>query len=119
MPEVDADGAAKLLVTSRALRVRRDRPELFTRYAPLPAIGEAADHALVFDRGGAVAIATRLPVGLERRGGWGETVVVLPQRPVVDAFTGRRYAGGELRLADVLERYPVALLVEVEQDDPA
>ncbi len=117
MPDIDADGAAKLLVTSRALRVRRDRPELFTRYAPLPAIGTAAAHAVAFDRGGAVAIATRLPVGLERAGGWGETIVVLPQRPVLDAFTGRVYAGGELRLADVLERYPVALLVEVEQDD--
>lgn len=119
MPDIDADGAAKLLVTSRALRVRRDRPELFTRYAPLPAIGAAAPHALVFDRGGAVAIATRLPVGLEQAGGWGDTVVVLPQRPVLDAFTGRRYDGGELRLAEVLERYPVALLVEVEQDDAA
>ncbi len=117
MPEVDSGGAAKLLLVSRSLRVRRDRPELFTRYAPLAAIGAAAAHAVVFDRGGAVTIATRLPVGLDRAGGWGDTIVVLPHRPVLDALTGRRYAGGELRLAEVLERYPVALLVEVEQDD--
>ncbi|WAB84438.1 malto-oligosyltrehalose synthase [Microcella daejeonensis] len=116
MPGIDETAAAKLLVTSRALRVRRDRPELFTRYAPLPALGSAAAHAIVFDRGGAVAVATRLPVGLEQAGGWGDTVIVLPQRPVLDAFTGRRYDGGELRLAEVLGTYPVALLVEEESD---
>lgn len=112
MPAIDASAAAKLLVTSRALRVRRDRPELFTRYAALPALGSAAHHAIVFDRGGAVAVATRLPVGLERDGGWGDTVIVLANRLVLDVFTGRRYAGGELRLAEVLDTYPVALLVE-------
>ena len=35
----DPDGAAKLLVVSRALRLRRDRPGLFTGYAPLAATG--------------------------------------------------------------------------------
>jgi (1->4)-alpha-D-glucan 1-alpha-D-glucosylmutase len=116
MPDLAADGAAKLLITSRALRVRRDRPELFTRYAPLPALGVAAGHALAFDRGGAVTIVTRLPVHLRSRGGWGDTIVVLPHRPVVDAFTGRMFPGGELRLTEVLHRYPVALLVEVAED---
>ncbi|HET8958777.1 MAG TPA: malto-oligosyltrehalose synthase, partial [Microcella sp.] len=115
LPDVDEAGAAKLLVTSRAARARRDRPELFTRYAPLPVIGEAARHAIAVDRGGAVAIATRLPVGLDARGGFGDTVIVLPHRPIVDAFTGRRYDGGELRLDDLLRPYPVALLLEEER----
>lgn len=115
LPDVDEAGAAKLLVTSRAARARRDRPELFTRYAPLPVIGEAARHAIAVDRGGAVAIATRLPVGLDGRGGFGDTVIVLPHRPIVDAFTGRRYDGGELRLDDLLRPYPVALLLEEER----
>lgn len=115
LPDVDASGAAKLLVTSRAARARRDRPELFTRYAPLPVIGEAARHAIAVDRGGAVAIATRLPVGLDARGGFGDTVIVLPHRPIVDVLTGRRYDGGELRLDDILRPYPVALLVEEER----
>ena len=35
----DDDGAAKLLVTAAALRLRRDRPELFTRYTPVAADG--------------------------------------------------------------------------------
>ncbi len=36
---VDDEGAVKLLVTSRALRLRRDRPELFTGYTPITATG--------------------------------------------------------------------------------
>ncbi len=109
-PPVDSTGAAKLLVTTTALRLRRDRPELFTRYAPMAAIGEAADHLVAFDRGGAVTLATRLPVGLDARGGWGSTTVLLPQRPIVDVITGTEYEGGELELAVLLAQYPVALL---------
>lgn len=114
LPPIDTEGTAKLLVTSRALRARRDRPELFTRYAPLPVVGAAAEHAIAFDRGGAVTVATRLPIGLDHGGGWGDTVVVLPSRPIVDVITGERYEGGELALARVLARYPVALLLEEE-----
>ncbi|UYN82993.1 MAG: malto-oligosyltrehalose synthase [Microcella sp.] len=116
LPPVDSSGAAKLLVTSRALRARRDRAELFTRYAPLPIVGSTADHGIAFDRGGAATLATRLPLGLARAGGWGDAVVVLPHRPVVDVITGARFDGGELPLARLLDRYPVALLLEEKHD---
>ena len=46
MPPVDGSGAAKLLVVSRALRLKRDHPELFTRYTPMTAAGDAAEHAV-------------------------------------------------------------------------
>jgi (1->4)-alpha-D-glucan 1-alpha-D-glucosylmutase len=42
LPGIDASGAAKLLVVSRVLRARRDRPERFTGYLPLRAAGPAA-----------------------------------------------------------------------------
>ncbi|MCP2032712.1 (1-_4)-alpha-D-glucan 1-alpha-D-glucosylmutase [Okibacterium sp. HSC-33S16] len=116
LPPVDETGAAKLLVTARALRLRRDRPEWFSRYLAIPAYGSAAAHAVAFDRGDAITIATRLPVGLRKRGGWGDTTVVVAGRPLVDAFTGERYAGGTLRLADLLHQYPVALLVPDDTD---
>ncbi|MFE6253725.1 malto-oligosyltrehalose synthase [Agromyces sp. NPDC057865] len=112
LPQVGAGGAAKLLVTSRALRLRRDRPDLFGDYVPLAASGGAADHLIAFDRGGAIAFATRLPVVLAARGGWGDTVIDIGSAPVVDVITGRRHAGGELRVAELLDRYPVALLAE-------
>jgi (1->4)-alpha-D-glucan 1-alpha-D-glucosylmutase len=102
-------------VVSRTLRLRRDRPELFDGYAPLDAIGPAAEHVVGFRRGarGAVALATRLPVGLERRGGWGDTTVVLPW-PSRDAFTGVVHASGQLHVAKVLDALPVALLIPEE-----
>ncbi|RLQ86325.1 malto-oligosyltrehalose synthase [Mycetocola zhadangensis] len=116
LPPIDETGAAKLLVTARALRLRRDRPEWFSRYLPVPAYGSAADHVVAFDRGEALTVATRLPVGLENKGGWGDTTIVVAGRPLVDAFTGERYAGGTLRLADLLRQYPVALLVPDNTD---
>jgi len=110
LPDVDESGAAKLLVTSRALRLRRDHPELFTRYVPLRAYGPASAHLLAFHRGGAVTATTRLPLGLTASGGWRDTVLPLGCRPMQDVLTGRRFAGGPVPLTELFERYPVALL---------
>lgn len=110
MPPVDDSGAAKLLLVTRALRLRRDRPELFTRYTPLEVAGEASDHAVAFDRGGAIAVATRLPVGLAARGGWGDTALLVPPGSWRDELTGAEVTGGIVPLGPLLERYPVALL---------
>jgi (1->4)-alpha-D-glucan 1-alpha-D-glucosylmutase len=109
-PAVDESGAAKLLVTTTALRLRRERPELFGDYHALAADGQAAEHVVAFDRGGAVTVATRLPLGLEKIGGWGDTTIVIGSGPVRDLITGRRFDGGSVRLADLLSDYPVALL---------
>ncbi|TQJ30821.1 maltooligosyl trehalose synthase [Microbacterium sp. SLBN-146] len=111
LPPVDGTAAAKLLVTARALRLRRERPESFRRYLPLTAVGPASAHVVAVDRGGVTAVATRLPIGLERDGGWRDTVLLRPDRAAVDVLTGRTY-GGEIALADLLSTYPVALLVE-------
>jgi len=113
-PAIDDTGAAKLVVTHHALTLRRDRPDLFTRHAALPVFGEQAASAVAVDRGGAIAIATRLPVALEQAGGWDDTVVLTAGGAFTDVLTGRRHEGGRLRLADVLETYPVALLIPAE-----
>ncbi len=112
LPAIDDSGLAKMLVTSRALRLRRDNPELFNVYRPAAVEGEAAMHAVAVDRGGVTAVATRLPVALERRGGWGDTLLMRPDVPATDVLTGRRIEPGPVRLADLLDTYPVALLVE-------
>jgi (1->4)-alpha-D-glucan 1-alpha-D-glucosylmutase len=112
LPPVDATGAAKLHLVRTVLRLRRKRPELFAGYRPLHAEGGAAGHALVFGRGPAldlVAVATRLPVGLARAGGWGDTVLPLPPGPWVDLLTGQSVHSG--LMVDLLASYPVALLV--------
>ncbi|MEU7907539.1 malto-oligosyltrehalose synthase [Actinoplanes sp. NPDC049118] len=110
-PPVDGTGAAKLLVTSRTLRLRRQRPELFGGYRPAPADGRVRDHVLAFDRGGVVAVATRLPVGLSRHGGWHDTSLSLDGHTWTEVFTNTSYGGSRLAVAELLHTYPVALLV--------
>ncbi|MFI5611462.1 malto-oligosyltrehalose synthase [Amycolatopsis sp. NPDC051903] len=111
LPEVDESGAAKLLVVHRALTLRRERPELFTGYRPLHAEGAAAGHLLAFQRGADLAVAvTRLPVGLEKSGGWRDTVLPLSEGVWTDVLTGRAL-GDAPAAAALFARYPVALLV--------
>ncbi len=104
----DDPGVAKLRVVAAALRLRRDRPELFGSYAPVGAEGPAADHVVAFDRGGAVTVATRLPVALAAGVGWGDTALDLPPGTWRDVVTDRVVTH---ELSDVLATYPVALLV--------
>jgi (1->4)-alpha-D-glucan 1-alpha-D-glucosylmutase len=109
----DLDGE-KLLVTSRALRLRGEHPEWFSGgHEPLTAEGPAAEHAVAFRRGGAVTVVTRLAAGLDRRGGWDTTLLPLPGGPWVDLLTGRSYAS-PVPLAGLLGTFPAALLVEAE-----
>ncbi|WP_432564751.1 malto-oligosyltrehalose synthase [Kineococcus sp. SYSU DK003] len=110
----------KLLVVSRTLRTRGTRPEWFTgeqaHYSPVPT---STGNALAFARGpleapGAVAVATRLPVSLERNGGWGEHTLTLPEGSWRNVFDGSEHPGGALRIADLLATLPVALLVRAD-----
>jgi (1->4)-alpha-D-glucan 1-alpha-D-glucosylmutase len=112
LPEVDETGAAKLLVVSRALRARRDHPEWFDGYEPVPATGPAADHVVAFDRGGVITVATRLPAGLAAAGGWADTAVQLPTGAWRDLLTGGRVVSDAegAALTGLLDRLPVALL---------
>jgi (1->4)-alpha-D-glucan 1-alpha-D-glucosylmutase len=112
LPPVDETGAAKLLVTSRTLRLRRRRPELFDGYRPVFAEGRLGEHVLAFDRGGVVTVATRLPVGLSRRGGWHDTTLSLDGHTWTEVFTNTVYGGDRLAVGDLLDTYPVALLVK-------
>ncbi|RNL86842.1 malto-oligosyltrehalose synthase [Halostreptopolyspora alba] len=119
LPEIDATGAVKLHVVREALHLRRERD--LSGYRPLRASGPAAAHALAFARGPAldvVTVATRLPLGLAAGGGWADTVLPLPSGPGRwrDLLTRRTLppAGDDglttATLADLLDRYPVALL---------
>ena len=107
-PPVDDTGIAKLWVTRQALRIRRERPDWFGSYQPVLGIGSERDHLVGFDRGGAITLATRLPVRLAAAGSWGDTRLTLHDR-YVDQLTGRR-AQGDVLLSELLADYPVALL---------
>ncbi|WP_461164820.1 malto-oligosyltrehalose synthase [Arthrobacter sp. R4-81] len=123
LPAVFQAEACKLLVTSRALRLRRDRPELFRGYKPVQATGSAADHLLAFSRAdstgpaeaGALTLVTRLPHGLERKGGWRDTAVALDAE-MQDELTGTIFGPGPVEVADILRVYPVALLIPISEN---
>ncbi|GAA4832704.1 malto-oligosyltrehalose synthase [Luteimicrobium xylanilyticum] len=113
----------KLLVTSRALRVRRAEPETFVGagagYLPLPTSSPCAV-AFARTRDGearAVTVVTRLATELDGTGGWREHTVVLPEGRWNDVLTGVRVAGGAVRLDALLASLPAALLVP--DDAPA
>jgi (1->4)-alpha-D-glucan 1-alpha-D-glucosylmutase len=110
--DVDDPGHAKLLVTQAALTLRRNQPHRFTTYAPVRAHGAASDHMVAFDRGGAVTVATRLPVGLAEHG-WGDASLSLPDGEWADVLTGREYSG-TCALHELLADLPVALLIREE-----
>ncbi|MGN6301929.1 MAG: malto-oligosyltrehalose synthase [Angustibacter sp.] len=106
----------KLLVTSRALRLRREHPQWFTGpeavYVP---VATTTGNAIAFGRGDGsgvqvVAVATRLSESLEAYGGWREHTVALPEGRWRAVLTGREVEGGSVRLADLLATLPVALL---------
>jgi (1->4)-alpha-D-glucan 1-alpha-D-glucosylmutase len=110
--------AAKLLVTSRTLRLRREHPDWFLAgvYRPVAASGPAADHVVAFARAGqAVTVATRLPRGLRARGGWGTTWVDLPAGPSRwrDILTGR-VISSPASLDELTASLPVALLIPAD-----
>ena len=60
------------------------------------------------------ACSSRLALALARLGGWGEHTVVVPPGRWTDRLTGRVVDGGPVRLVDLLDGLPVALLVREE-----
>ncbi|WP_114856046.1 malto-oligosyltrehalose synthase [Brachybacterium sp. YJGR34] len=120
----DGIGDEKLWLTHRALTLRRRRPELFqgreASYRPLPT---TTGHAVAFGRAvgegplEVITVVTRLALGLAQRGGWGASWIALPEGRWRDLLGGAEVDGGRLALEDLLDHWPVALLVQAE-DDP-
>ena len=104
-----AEGLPKLFVTSRALRLRRSRPAAFDgSYEPLATAGAWADRVVAFARGGeVVTVVPRLTIAVDD---WKDTTVTLPPGRWRDVLTGDALDGGERAVAEVLGRFPVALL---------
>ncbi|MGV0653939.1 malto-oligosyltrehalose synthase [Mycolicibacterium thermoresistibile] len=101
----------KLRVVRAALRLRRDRPDVFVSgdYRPLPARGAAREHLIAFGRGGDVLVAaTRWSVRLAETG-WGDTILDLPNGQWTDRIGGGRFSG-PVPAAELFAGLPVVLL---------
>jgi (1->4)-alpha-D-glucan 1-alpha-D-glucosylmutase len=97
------EGVPKLWMIQRALQV-----DASGCYQPLAAHGEHAERVLAFGRGGRlITIVPRLAQGLH--GGWGDTVLPLPEGRWRNVFTEELHSGAD-RLAHLFARFPVALL---------
>lgn len=107
------EGLPKLLTVVRALQVRARHRDAFDGegYTPMVVEGPAANHLLAFARGEqVVSVVPRLPLGLEAGGGWRDTRLTLPPGRWNDVMADRELAGGVVEVADLLARFPVALL---------
>ncbi|MBV9410655.1 MAG: malto-oligosyltrehalose synthase, partial [Acidimicrobiia bacterium] len=131
-------GLPKLLLTERALHLRRRLPSAFgaeSTYEPLEVRGENADHVAAFLRrghdGAAITVAPRLVYGLARRqnasnvgpsgdlpgfSGVGSSIggvsgdVNLPPGEWRSELTGAPLDGGWISVSELCAEFPVALL---------
>ncbi|HEX2849146.1 MAG TPA: malto-oligosyltrehalose synthase [Acidimicrobiales bacterium] len=106
------EGAPKLWLVHRLLRLRAERPELFAPdagYERLAVDGSASERVVAFCRAGRLVVAvTRFPLSWPKMG---STSVALPQGSWVSALTGRRVGGDRLDVAAFVPGLPVEVLV--------
>jgi (1->4)-alpha-D-glucan 1-alpha-D-glucosylmutase len=107
------EGMPKQWVIRRALRLRRERPEVFGPegdYRPLTVTGCRSDRVLAFSRGGdaVVTVVPRLVFG--SAGSWEDTAVDLPAGPWRSVLTDEGIDSGGVRVGELWSRFPVALL---------
>ncbi len=106
------DGGPKLWLIHRVLSHRRRNPGAYgagSGYEPLRVTGPRSAHAVAFARsGGLVTVVPRL-VRLPGET-WEGTTVGLPAGRWVSVLTGDRVDGGEAGVAELLRRFPVAVL---------
>jgi (1->4)-alpha-D-glucan 1-alpha-D-glucosylmutase len=123
------EGSLKLYVMSQALRLRRERADVFRGggYEGLAAIGGRASHLFAFARGAederVVVVVPRLTVALSNgdapvgRKAWCDTRLPLPPlatgRVWTDRLTGRTISPerGAVAVGELFEVLPLALLV--------
>ncbi|MDO5495679.1 MAG: malto-oligosyltrehalose synthase [bacterium] len=104
----------KVSLTTAVLHLRRRRPGAFVGaeagYRPLAA---STGHVVAFARGAdpaACTISVRLWRSFMASGGAGTHTVVLPEGKWRDVRTGAEFAGGEVRLAELIAESPAVVL---------
>src|SRR4029077_18700629 len=106
------EGMPKMWVMRQGLALRKRHPEWLgpqARIETLNARGARSEHAVSFIRGeSVVTIVPRLAAKLG--GDWRDTEVELPSGEWTNHLTGERIRNSRARLADLMRRFPVALL---------
>lgn len=117
VPTLAADeiGLTKLFVTRQALKLRRERPELFDAegdYEPLKVVGPAAEAVIAFSRVSKARGGTRAVVIVARWPSfdWADTEVLLPDGVFDSHLDDQRGLRHSVGLSQLFARLPVALL---------
>jgi len=110
------EGIPKLWVTYKTLQIRKDHPKLFgpdAKYKSMVIYGPKAEHVIAFMREeGCITVAQRLSIKRGRE--WGDTIIGIPKGTWKNIFTGEKWGKGHLLIADLLKRFPIALLIKEE-----
>ncbi len=110
------DGLPKIFVIQQCLTLRREHPEWFgpeAGYTPVQAEGAKAGHVVAYLRG--ENVLTVAPLLVETLGGdWAGTKLTLPAGKWRNRFTGEGITHGAVELAELLQAFPVALLIREE-----
>lgn len=118
----------KLHITSTLMRLRKQAAPLFAGGASYTPLTSGTAHAIGFERAttagrlatalglakarSLVTVATRAPRRLELGGGFGEATITIPEGKWTDVLTDTEYPGGDIRLTELLSRFPVAVLIQ-------
>jgi (1->4)-alpha-D-glucan 1-alpha-D-glucosylmutase len=105
------EGLPKLWVVHKALQLRKEHPEWFgaeAEYAELPVEGSQRERVIAYRRG--ADVLTVVPRWSHAAESWGETAIVAPEGRWRNRLTGEEIAGGRVRVGELLEKFPVALL---------
>lgn len=112
---MDDIGLSKMWLIINTLELRRNRACSFgpgSAYEPLYASGEKSPFLVSCLRGGdCLVMAQRFPLQLD--GSWGETLIPIPEGEWKNHFTGEVFPGGSVRVAEILEAFPVGLLYTI------
>lgn len=110
------EGLPKLFLIHKCLVLRRTHPEWFGRDAAYEAVvakGAKAENIVASMRAGKVlTIAPRLPLSLSA--GWAGTTLDIPLGSWSNWLTGEPVRSGTIEIAELLQTFPVALVIQKE-----
>jgi (1->4)-alpha-D-glucan 1-alpha-D-glucosylmutase len=111
MKRID-EGMPKLWLIRQGLALRKRHPEWFgpqAAFEPVEVRWTRRDHVVAFMRADSVVtVVPRLVAKLD--GDWRDTLIELPRGEWTNHLTGERLRGGHIQLAELMRRFPVALL---------